>query len=171
MCGASVSTTSQATAAVLTTSATPLSTNTSAFIREYRKRAALVENRAAAKLLIAEADQSPGVKTAKANTVCNALSSGLSEKQVKATNDKVIPTEAQDTLRHAAGLADIQILITLANAGFCPGASGQRVAADNSTGSRSSGGTCNTPDDRYSLKNGGSRRCGQNAASERPGGR
>ena len=30
---------------------------------------------------------------------------------------------------------------------------------------------CNTPDDRYSLENGGSRRCGKTAASERPGGR
>jgi hypothetical protein len=43
-----------------------------------------------------------------------------------------------------------------------------RDGVSDNVGSR---GQCNTPDDRYTLRDGSTRRCGGTAASERPGGR
>lgn len=161
----------QSKSTVPTLSASVSTRPDSLFIQEYKKRAALVSNRAAAKMLLAEVSQTPDAKESEGAEVCRILAGveregGLieeTEMALRTRKEKTLPTEAQDALKYATGMADIAILIQLYKEGVCQKLS-TSTAYDSSS---SSSGICNTPYDR--MRNG--RLCGGNAASERPGGR
>ncbi len=91
----------------------------SSFLQAYKKRVALLENLAVAKLLTQKANQNPNGLAALELSLCNALAAGLNRDQIQTINDKLLPTDAQDTVRHLAGLQSMQILLEMTDDGYC----------------------------------------------------
>ena len=106
---------------VTTVSSTSGSANKdeSSFIRNYKQRARLVENAAAAKYLMQQANQIPEKLSNLGSSVCRGVNNKLSRSDIITIIEKVLPTDNQNALLHYAGLQRTSILIDMAEANDC----------------------------------------------------
>lgn len=92
----------------------------SSFITSYKERAKRVENVAAAKYLLAQADSSPDKLSRLGSAVCNGVIARLDRPEIVSIIEKQLPTDNQNPVLHYAGLQRISILIDMAERGDCP---------------------------------------------------
>ncbi|XGV99649.1 MAG: hypothetical protein ACAF41_12010 [Leptolyngbya sp. BL-A-14] len=92
----------------------------SPFITSYKQRARRVENVAAAKYLLAQADTNSEKLLSIGSSVCRGVNVKLSRPELVTIIEKALPTDNENAVLHYAGLQQISILLDMAEAGECP---------------------------------------------------
>jgi len=90
------------------------------FIASYKQRVRRVENVAAAKYLLAQADANSEKLANLGANVCNGVIARLNRPEIVSIIEKALPTDRQNAVLHYAGLQRISILMDMAEAGDCP---------------------------------------------------